>query len=106
MDAPCEHQGEPCWGHRYCEICGKGPLLEGWCFEEDANYRCPSKDCEPRDIWIRDVFCATPDEAFEASERFGGNICYYTEWEETQEEICDCPDGCPCYSSPMLFHLE
>ena len=90
----CEHDGEDCDGHRYCEICGSGPLTEGWCFEEDANYRCPQSACEPKDLWIAGEFCKTPQEAYEASERHGGGICYYTEWDEG--EFCECSSTCKC----------
>ena len=90
----CDHDGEDCDGHRYCEICGSGPLIEGWCFEEDANYRCPASACEPKDLWIGREFCKTSQEAYEASERQGGSICYYTEWDEG--EFCECPATCKC----------
>ena len=90
----CKHDGEDCDGHRYCEICGSGPLTEGWCFEEDADYRCSKEDCEPKDLWIGNVFCKTSKEAYDASESQGGGICYYTEWEES--EFCECPPTCKC----------
>ena len=90
----CDHDGEDCDGHRYCEICGSGPLTEGWCFEEDASYRCPLTACEPKDLWIGREFCKTPQEAYDASKRQGGSICYYTEWEEV--EFCRCPPTCKC----------
>ena len=90
----CEHDGEDCPGHRYCEICGAGPLTVGVCFEEDANYRCMSKGCEPVKLWIAGEYCETAEQAYDASERHGGNICYVTDWEES--EFCECPPECKC----------
>jgi len=90
----CEHDGEDCPGHRYCEKCGNGPLTEGVCFEEDATYRCMNKKCEPVELWIAGEYCQTAEQVYEASERHGGNLCYVTDWEES--EFCECPPECKC----------
>ena len=92
----CPHDGEPCDGFRFCEICGAGPLVEGYCFEQDNSYRCARDSCEPKNLWIGDVYCADAEAAYDASEKQGGDICYYTEWE--RNEFCDCESGCPCWA--------
>ena len=58
---------------RTCKICGKGPLLYGYCVDDGLCYYCSDK-CLFMDF--------TAEEYLEAYEE---DWAYYTEWDESEE---------------------
>ena len=57
---------------RTCSICGKGPLLSGYCVDDGFSYYCSDK-CLFMDF--------TAEEYLEAYEE---DWAYYTEWDENE----------------------
>ena len=59
---------------RTCKICGKGPLLEGFCIDDGLYYYC-STDCLGHDY--------TPQEWDEA---YNDGWGYWTQWDDDDEQ--------------------
>ena len=66
---------------RRCSITGKG-MSEGWVLPEQSVYISEESDCIN---WLKDNWKMTIDEAFEFSEEKGGDLFYWTAWEDPSD---------------------
>ena len=89
---PCEHNGDPCDGARFCKLC-RIQIFSGFLYgdEEYCN------DHKPKG-WDSEM-AAMRHEEFDSQDE----MCW-TQW-ELEDIDCDCPTDCQCRPSPEALQV-